>query len=87
MSDILNTGCISAGIHHLTSLPHSMSCHTQFLWILVFIFLYSEHIFFLAGYVTPKIPWLALEAGLGSGCHGSSSGLAGEYQAVLPTKE
>jgi hypothetical protein len=64
-----------------------MSYRTPFLWILFFILLYSEHIFFLAGYVPQKIPRLALEAGFGSGCHGGSSGLAGEYQAVLHAKE
>jgi hypothetical protein len=55
-----------------------MSYHTQVLWILVFILLYSEHIFFLAGFVPAKIPRLALEAGFGSGCHGGSIGSAGE---------
>jgi hypothetical protein len=51
---------------------------TQVLWILVFILLYSEHIFFLAGLVPAKISRLALEAGFGSGCHGGSIGCAGE---------
>jgi hypothetical protein len=55
-----------------------MSYHTQVHWILVFILLYSEHIFFLAGFVPTKIPQLALEAGFGSGCHGGSIGCAGE---------
>jgi hypothetical protein len=77
MSDILNSA--ASRVHHLASLPHSMSYRTQFLWILFFILLYSEHIFFLAGYVPQKIPRLALEAGFGTGCHRGSSGLAGEY--------
>ena len=57
-----------------------MSYRTQVLWILAFILLYFEHIFFLAGFVPTKIPRLALEAGFGSGCHGGSIGFAGEYQ-------
>jgi hypothetical protein len=56
-----------------------MSYCTQVLWILAFILLYSEHIFFLAGFVPAKIPRLASEAGFGS--DGGSIGFAGEHQS------
>jgi hypothetical protein len=79
-SAIFQTQLCLAGVHHLTSLPYSMPYHTRFLWILIFILLFFEHVFFLAGYVPPEIPRLALEARSGSGCHGgNSSGHAGEY--------
>ena len=49
--------------------------------------LYCQHVFWLAGYLPPIFPQLALEADLGSDCHGSSNGLVGKYQAVLFIKE
>lgn len=49
--------------------------------------LYCQHVFWLAGYLPPIFPQLALEVDLGSDCHGSSNGLVGKYQAVLFIKE
>jgi hypothetical protein len=61
----------------------------KFIFIFIFIFIlhYCQHIYFLAGYLPPNIPWLALELDLGFPCHSGSNGLAGEYQDVLLTKE
>jgi hypothetical protein len=79
-SAIFQTQLRLAGVHHRASLPYSMSYHTRFLWILIFILFYSEQVLFLAGYVPPENPRLALEARSGSGCHGGKSrGHAGEY--------
>ncbi|KIM85532.1 hypothetical protein PILCRDRAFT_5227 [Piloderma croceum F 1598] len=53
-----------------------MSYHTRFPLILIFILHYCQHIYFLAGYLPPNIPRLALELDSGSGCHSGSNGLA-----------
>jgi hypothetical protein len=55
-----------------------MSYYTIFLWILTFLLLYCEHVFFLAGYVPQNGLEVVLEVGLEPSCHGGSSGLAGE---------
>ena len=64
-----------------------MSFYTKFLWILTFLLLYCEHVFFLAGYVPQNGLEHVLEACLEPSCYGGSSGLAGEYGPVLPAKE
>lgn len=65
--------------------PYTMSYHyhTQFLWISVFMLLYCEHIFFLAGFVSQKGSQLALEGCLEPSCYDSSSRLAREYPVLL----
>ena len=70
---------------------HSSSCEFTLQHVLLHpisldFVLYSEHIFFLPGNMPPKILQLALVAGFRSGCHGCSSGLAGEYHMVFPVK-
>jgi hypothetical protein len=64
-----------------------MYYYTRFLLALTFLLLYSEHVFFLAGYAPLNDLRLALEAGLESRCYGGSGGLAGEYGAILHDKE
>src|SRR6202050_3368655 len=61
----------------------SYSYHTQFLWISIFIFLYCEHIFFLAGFVSQKGSQLALEECLEPSCYDSSCRLARENLVLL----
>ena len=77
--DILNSATAGVhhhhlAIHHVLSLSHSIS---------VFMLLYCEHIFFLAGFVSQKGSQLALEGCLEPSCYDSSSRLAHEYPVLL----
>jgi len=66
-----------------------MSYHyrTQFLWISIFILLYCEYIFFLAGFVSQKGSQLALEECLEPSGYDSGSRLAREYPVLLAEEQ
>jgi hypothetical protein len=89
MSDILNSaaGCVRSSTFIIS--PYSMSYRyrTQFLWISIFILLYCEHIFFLAGFVSQKGSQLALEDCLEPSCYDSGSRLACEYPVLLAEEQ
>jgi hypothetical protein len=61
---------------------HKMTYRATLLNILIFILLYRDRVFFLAGHQSPMIPWFGLEMGFGG-----SGGFAGEYCRVLLSKE
>jgi hypothetical protein len=86
MSDILNS---AVGSSTFIISPYSMSYRyrTQFLWISIFILLYCEHIFFLAGLVSQKGSQLALEECLEPSCYDSSSKLARSYPVLLAEEQ
>ena len=69
-------------VSHIVS--HKMSYRTTLFNVLILFLLYSDQVFFLAGYWSPMVPWFGLEM---SCCHSGSNGFAGEYYVLLLSKE